>query len=37
VLDVLSERKERILKAVVEEYTRNARPVASETLQRSTA
>jgi heat-inducible transcriptional repressor len=34
VRDVLSERKERILKAVVEEYTRNARPVASETLQR---
>ena len=29
-----SERKERILKAVVEEYTRNARPVASETLLR---
>jgi heat-inducible transcriptional repressor len=32
--DVLTERKERILKAIVEEYTRNARPVASETLQR---
>ena len=34
MLDGLSERKERILKAVVEEYTRNARPVASETLLR---
>jgi heat-inducible transcriptional repressor len=31
---VLSERKERILKAIVEDYTRNARPVASETLLR---
>ncbi|MDQ3700836.1 MAG: heat-inducible transcriptional repressor HrcA [Chloroflexota bacterium] len=31
---MLSERKERILKAVVQEYTRSARPVASETLQR---
>jgi heat-inducible transcriptional repressor len=31
---VLSERKERILKAIVEEYTRHARPVASETLLR---
>ncbi len=31
---MLSERKEQILKAVVQEYTRNARPVASDTLQR---
>ncbi|MGH2351311.1 MAG: heat-inducible transcriptional repressor HrcA [Chloroflexota bacterium] len=31
---MLSERKERILKAIVEDYTRHARPVASETLLR---
>jgi heat-inducible transcriptional repressor len=31
---VLSERKERILKAIVEDYIRNATPVASETLVR---
>jgi heat-inducible transcriptional repressor len=30
----LTERQERILKAIVEEYTQHARPVASEALQR---
>ena len=31
---VLSERKERILKAIVEDYIRHATPVASESLVR---